>query len=45
VRNGVDYAAMVKTYGTPGPEEQCRYSPAVCTRIDVRVIAGDPTWN
>lgn len=41
-RNGVDYAALVKTYGNPTPEDQRRYSPAVCTAIEVRVLAGDP---
>jgi len=41
-RNGIDFATMVKEYASPPQEDQRRYSPAVCTSIDVRVIAGDP---
>jgi hypothetical protein len=41
-RNGIDYAVMQKTYGSPPLEDQRKYSPAVCTGIDVRVIAGNP---
>jgi IS1 family transposase len=40
--NGIDYAVMVKEYGNPSKEEQRRYSPAVCTAIDVRVMSGNP---
>lgn len=41
-RNGIDYAVMQKEYGSPPVEDQRRYSPAVCTAIDIRVMAGDP---
>jgi hypothetical protein len=39
-RNSIDYAVMQKQYG--GGDEDHRYSPAVCTGIDIRVIAGNP---
>jgi IS1 family transposase len=41
----VDYAMLIKTYGSDGREEtpQARkYSPQVCTSQEVRVIAGQP---
>jgi len=39
----VDYAMLHKIYGSPeGQDEERRYSPPVCTGIDVRVITGDP---
>jgi hypothetical protein len=41
-RNGIDYAVMQKTYGSPPESEQRRYSPATCTGVDVRTIAGRP---
>lgn len=41
-RNGIDYAQMIKTYGNAPADEARRYSPAVCTGIDVRVVAGNP---
>jgi IS1 family transposase len=37
----VDYAQLIKTYGTTGDTDR-RYSPAVCTGIDKRVVTGDP---
>jgi IS1 family transposase len=40
-RNGIDYAVMQKTYGTPVDDER-RYAPAVCTGVEVRIISGDP---
>ena len=40
-RDSIDYATTVKEYASPPPEDQRRYSPAHCTSIDVRVIAGD----
>jgi IS1 family transposase len=41
--DGVDYAMLHKLYGNePGVEGQRRYSPAVCTGIDKRVICGTP---
>ena len=41
-RNGIDYAVIVKKYGNAPPDEARRYSPAVCTGIDIRTIAGTP---
>jgi IS1 family transposase len=38
----VDYAMLVKLYGTPTQEEQRRYSPAKCIGAEVAVIEGDP---
>ena len=32
---------MQKQYGS-NPEDERRYSPAVCTGIDVQIITGDP---
>jgi len=29
-------------HGSPPQEDQRRYSPAVCTGIDIRVISGNP---
>jgi IS1 family transposase len=41
--NGVDFAMLHKNYGALADTSPERiYSPAVCTGIDVRVIAGDP---
>ena len=40
-RNGIDYAVMQKTYGTPVDEGR-RYAPAGCTGVEVRIISGDP---
>jgi IS1 family transposase len=41
-RNGIDYAVMQKQYGNAPADEARRYSPAVCTGIDIRVVAGNP---
>jgi IS1 family transposase len=41
-RNAIDYAIVVKEYGSPPEEEARRYSPATCKSIDKRVIAGNP---
>src|SRR5947209_716097 len=41
-RNGIDYAVMQKQYGNAPADEARKYSPAVCTGIDVRVVAGNP---
>jgi IS1 family transposase len=39
----VDYAMLHKIYGSPtGGADERRYSPAVCTGIDKRVITGHP---
>ena len=39
----VDYAMLHKIYDAPGGNDnERRYSPAVCTGTDVRVITGDP---
>lgn len=37
----VDYAMLHKIYGED-PSKEKRYSPAVCTGIDVRVVKGNP---
>ena len=39
----IDFAMLHKNYGC-GPQDtpERKYSPAVCTGIDIRVIAGDP---
>jgi len=42
LRDRADYAMVIKEYGNPTPEEQRRFSPATCTAIDKRIIAGDP---
>ncbi len=39
----LDYAMLHKIYGGPeGTDNERRYSPAVCTGTEKRVIAGDP---
>jgi hypothetical protein len=41
--DGIDFALLHKLYGNDGGvESQRRYSPAVCTGIDKRVICGEP---
>lgn len=41
--DGVDFAMLHKIYGqAEGGDNERRYSPAVCTGIDKRVITGDP---
>jgi IS1 family transposase len=37
----VDYAMLVKYYGND-PESEKRYSPTICTGIDIRPITGHP---
>src|SRR5687767_2205711 len=40
---GIDYAMLHKLYGGPeGQEHERRYSPAVCTGTEKRVIVGNP---
>lgn len=42
----LDYAMLHKIYGQPvGKEHERRYSPAVCTGIDVKVMAGHPDMS
>ncbi len=42
-RPGIDYAMLHKIYGSPaGTDDERRYSPAVCTGVDIRVVEGDP---
>jgi IS1 family transposase len=42
--DGIDFAMLHKMYGNEGGSEgQQRYSPAVCTGIEKRVICGEPT--
>jgi IS1 family transposase len=39
----IDYAMLHKIYGAPtGQDNERRYSPAVCTGIDAKVIKGQP---
>lgn len=38
----IDYAQLVKKYGTPSQSEQRRYSPAVCCGIDKTTVCGTP---
>lgn len=39
----IDYAMLHKIFETPAlPEDQRRYSPAICTGIELRVIQGQP---
>jgi len=37
----IDYAQLQKIYG-PDPQPQRRYSPAICTGIDIREVSGSP---
>lgn len=41
-RQQVDWAAIQKTYRSPEPSDQRKYSPPVCTGTKVRVLKGDP---
>jgi IS1 family transposase len=41
-RNEVDFAMLVKLYGSATKEEQRRYSPAVCIGAVATVRSGDP---
>lgn len=41
----VDYAMLIKLYGSPTPEDQRRYSPAKCIGINSKVVEGDPDVN
>jgi hypothetical protein len=39
----IDYAMLHKIYDAPeGVENERRYSPAICTGIDLRVVQGKP---
>jgi hypothetical protein len=39
----IDYAVLHKLYDAPGGvENERRYSPAVCTGIEIRSVQGDP---
>jgi len=38
----VDFAQMVKTYGRDQRDGAARYSPPVCTGVDIRVRSGSP---
>ena len=40
---GIDYAMLHKIYAAPeGRDDERRYSPAVCTGIDLREVVGNP---
>ncbi len=41
-KGAVDYAQLVKLYGSDPIEGQRRYSPAICIGTDARKISGDP---
>jgi IS1 family transposase len=41
----IDYAMLVKIYQENTPEEQRRYSPAVCIGAEKRTICGNPEPN
>src|SRR5439155_26913568 len=41
-KNDVDYAMLVKIYGSPSKEESRRYSPAVCLGAEKQPIIGNP---
>ena len=44
--DGIDFAMLHKIYGSSGrADDEQRYSPAVCTGIDVRVITGEPNHS
>lgn len=38
----IDYAMIVKMYGTPPESEQRRYSPSVCIGAERKVVRGNP---
>lgn len=38
----VDYAMLVKLYGTDQHEDERRYSPAVCIGCSAQIVSGDP---
>jgi IS1 family transposase len=41
--HGIDYAQQIKTFGPdPSEEAQRRYSPAVCTKVELKVMKADP---
>lgn len=40
--NNIDYAMLVKLYGSPTKEEQRRYSPAKCTGTTLQIVEGIP---
>lgn len=40
--NNIDYAMLVKLYGSPTKEEQRRYSPAKCTGTSLQIVEGFP---
>jgi hypothetical protein len=39
--HGIDYAMLVKMYGTD-PMEEKRYSPSICLSSERKIISGDP---
>ena len=39
--DGIDFAMLHKLYGADSRDTEARYSPAVCTAIDKRVICGE----
>ncbi len=42
-RNSADFAQLIKTYGNAGyADNEQRYSPAVCSGTETRIMAGNP---
>ncbi|MGZ4140506.1 MAG: IS1 family transposase [Actinomycetota bacterium] len=41
-RNGIDFAQVIKEYKGATGDEARRYSPASCTSMEKRIVAGDP---
>jgi hypothetical protein len=42
----IDYAVLHKIYGNAtGQDDERRYSPAVCTGIEIRPVIGDPNLS
>lgn len=41
-KGGIDYATLVKLYGTDPNAPRGRYSPPICTGISSHVVSGDP---
>lgn len=42
---GIDYAMLIKLYGSDPNDEEHRYSPAVCIGVEVDKVRGNPDPN
>ena len=38
----IDYAMLIKIFGTPGDSPESRYSPATCIGCRTGVLSGEP---